>query len=131
MVNNIDINKININFFSNKDGLAGTWNKNLCNMSQAYIISSSLIFIITITILTCEKLNKCSNSNTCLPYYVKPVHYHIQLHTLQTFDSYSIFEFRYFRFKGESSTIINILQTTKYIKLCVKSSHISRKNNIN
>jgi len=91
------------------------------------MISSSLILITTITILTCEKLNNCSNSNTCLPYYVKPVHYHIKLHSLETSDSYSIFEFTYFRFQGESSTIINILQSTKYIKLHAFELVIVRK----
>jgi len=95
--------------------LADTWNENLCNMNQAYI-SSSLIFIITITILTGEKLNNCSNSNICLPYYVIPVHYHIKLnHLFENYDlknKYSIFDFY-----GKSSTIINILQSTQYIKL--------------
>jgi len=97
--------------------LADTWNKNLCDMNQAYMISRSLIFIITITILTGEKLNNCSNSNACLPYYVIPVHYHIKLHFFETYDFYSIFEFCYVDFDGETSTIINILQSTKYIKL--------------
>jgi len=82
------------------------------------MISSSLIFI-TITILG-EKLNNCSNSNTCLPYYVIPVHYHIKLNDacINYFYIYnkhnSIVDFY-----GESSTIINILQSTKYIKLHV------------
>jgi len=87
-------------------------------MNQAYMISSSLIFIITITILTGEKLNNCSNSNTCLPYYVIPVHYHIKLNqSWENFDFYLKIDYDSFKFYGESSTIINILQFTKYIKL--------------
>jgi len=98
--------------------LAGTWNKNLCTMNQAYMISSSLIFIIAITILTGEKLNNCSNSNTCLPYYVIPVHYHIKLYYY--FGNYHVYlkdKYSIFDFYGESSTIINVLQSTKYINL--------------
>jgi len=97
--------------------LADTWNKNLCDMNQAYMISRSLIFIITITILTGEKLNNCSNSNTCLPYYVIPVHYHIKLNHSENYDFYYKIEYSFFEFSGESSTTINILQSTKYIKL--------------
>jgi len=88
-------------------------------MNQAYI-SSCLIFIITITILTGEKLSNCSNSNTCLPYYVIPVHYHINLtHFPQNYDFYLKIKYDIFEFYGESSTVINILQSTKYIKLHV------------
>jgi len=87
-------------------------------MNQAYMISSSLIFIITITILTGEKLNNCSNSNTCLSYYVIPVHYHIKLnHSFEDYDFSLKINYDSFEFYGESSTIINILQSTKYIKL--------------
>jgi len=102
--------------------LADTWNKNLCNMEQAYI-SSSLIFIVTITILTGEKLNNCSNPNdTCLPYYVIPIHYHIKLtHLIGTYDSYLArllnLKRDSFHFHGESHTTINILQPTQCIKL--------------
>jgi len=104
--------------------LTGTWNKNLCNMNQAYI-SSSLIFIVTITILAGEKLNNCSNPNdTCLPYYVIPIHYRIKLtHQMETYDSYLEKlpnlkdEYDSFYFHGESHTTINILQSTQYIKL--------------
>jgi len=90
-------------------------------MDQAYI--SSLIFIVTITILTGEKLNNCSNSNdTCLPYYVIPIHYHIKLtHLMGTYDSYltKLLNLKEdsFYFRGESRTTINILQSTQYIKL--------------
>jgi len=96
--------------------------------------SSSLIFIITITTLTGEKLNNCSNPNDiCLPYYVIPVHYRIKLTRLyeeliymeeidranilrilnneNEYDKYS------FDFYGECNTTINILQSTQYIKL--------------
>jgi len=97
-------------------------------MNQAYMISSSLIFIITITILTGEKLNNCINSNTCLPYYVIPVHYHIKLnHSWENFDFYLKIDYDSFKFYGESSTIINILQSTKYIKLHMINQIIYRE----
>jgi len=105
-------------------------------MNQAYMISSSLIFIITITILifiititilTGEKLNNCSNSNTCLPYYVIPVHYHIKLsHSCENYDFHLKIDYDSFKFYGESSTIINILQSTKYIKLHALNLFIRR-----
>jgi len=93
-------------------------------------ISSSLIFIITITTLTGEKLNNwCNLNNTCLPYYVIPVHYHIKLTQLAKFEymgnsySYSVKllnlrnEYDSSKFLGESNITINILQSTQYIKL--------------
>jgi len=93
-------------------------------MNHKYI-SSSLIFIVTITILTGETLNNCSNPNdTCLPYYVIPIHYHIKLsHLMETYNSYlaellnSKDEYDRFDFHGESHTTINILKSTQYIKL--------------
>jgi len=98
--------------------LDSTWNKSLCNMNQAYTISSSLIFIITITILTCEELNDCSNSNIYLPNYVIPVHYHIKLsHCFENCDYYVENKYNIFDYYGESSIIIIIFQSTKYIKL--------------
>jgi len=95
-------------------------------MNQAYRISSSIIFIITITILTGETLNNCSNSNTCLPYYVIPVHYHIKLNTIENYDYYSLFLFGFIHFRGEFSTIINVVQSTKDIKLHALSLDIFR-----
>jgi len=88
-------------------------------------ISSSIIFIIAIIILTEEKLNNCNNPNdTCLPYYVIPVHYRIKLtHYMEIYDSYwaKLFNLKNkydsFNFYGEFSTNINILQSTYYIKL--------------
>jgi len=99
-------------------------------MNEAHI-SSSLIFIITITILTGEKLNDCSNPNhACLSYYMIPVHYRIKLiHLYEKLihmeDNYPYWakllnlkdEYDSFNFHGESSTTINIFQSTKYIKL--------------
>jgi len=86
-------------------------------MNQAYI-SSSLIFIITITILTCEELSDCRNSNTYLSSYVIPVHYHIKLsHCFENYDFYVENKYNIFDFYGESSIIINIFQSTKYMKL--------------
>jgi len=97
--------------------LAGTWNKNLCNMNQAYI-NSRLIFIIVITVFTGEKLSNCSNSsNTYLPHYVIPVHYHIKLTEL-SFEKIDFnLKYKYISFHGKSSITINILQFTKYINL--------------
>jgi len=86
------------------------------NLAQ---ISSSVIFMITISILTGKKLKNCKNQNDiCLPYYVIPVHYHITLTDLywpKLFDMQG--EYDSFNFIGESSTTINILQSTQYIKL--------------
>jgi len=89
-------------------------------------ISSSLIFIIIIITLTGEKLNNsCYLSDTCLPYYVIPVHYHIKL-THMYMEAYDLYwskllslknENASFNFHGKSSTTINILQSTRYIKL--------------
>jgi len=92
-------------------------------MNQAHI--SSLIFIVTITILTGKKLNNCSNPNdTCLPYYVIPVHYHIKLTHLTEINDFYLIKLLNFKneddsfyFLGESHTTINILQSTQYIKL--------------
>jgi len=95
-------------------------------MNQA-CISSSLIFIITITILTCEKLSDCSNSNIYLSNYVIPVHYHIKLsHSCENDDFSLKIDCDSFEFYGESSTIINILQSTKYIKLHALNLFIRR-----
>jgi len=90
-------------------------------------ISSSLILVITITILTGEKLNnRCNLNDTCSPYYIIPVHYNIKLTQLygklKTY-SYSVEllnlrnEYESFHFRGESSTTINVLKSTQYIKL--------------
>jgi len=97
-------------------------------------ISSSLIFIITITTLTGEKLNtSCNLRDTCLPYYVIPLHYHIELkHTygLEIYDFYWLKlpilknENDSFRFYGASSITINILQSTQYIKLHIRNLFI-------
>jgi len=90
-------------------------------------ISSSLIFLITITTLTDEKLNnRCNLNDTCLPYYLIPVHYHIKLtHIYGELKTYSyllkllnlINEYESFAFREESSTTINVLKSTQYIKL--------------
>jgi len=109
---------------------------NLYNMNLAQI-SSSVIFIITITILTGENLNNCKNPNdTCLPYYA-PVHYHIKLTHLYMgkCDFYWTKlniknEYDSFNFHGESSTTINILQSTQYIKLHMLNLHIINDSNI-
>jgi len=89
-------------------------------------LSSSVIFITTINILTGEKLNNCRNPNDiCLPYYVIPVHYHINLTHLYM-EAYDFYwpkllnlknENDSFNFHGESSITINILQSTQYIKM--------------
>jgi len=89
-------------------------------------ISSSVLFIITITILNGEKLENCKNPNDiCLPYYVIPVHYHIKLTHLYM-EAYDLpgpkllnlkNENDSFNFHGESSITINILQPTQYIKM--------------
>jgi len=90
-------------------------------------ISSSLIFVITITTLTGEKLNnRCNLNDTCLPYYLIPVHYHINLthqygklktysHSVELLNLRNEYESLYFH--GESSTTINVLKSTQYIKL--------------
>jgi len=97
---------------------------NLYNMNIAQL-SSSVIFITTINILTGEKLNKCKDPNDiCLPYYVIPVHYHIKLTHLHM-QAYDFYRPKLnlknkndsFNFHGESSITINILQSTKYIKM--------------
>jgi len=90
------------------------------NLAQ---ISSSVIFIITITILTGEKLENCKNPNDiCLPYYVIPVHYRIKLthsHMIMNVSWAKLLKHEYdgFNFHGESSTTINILHFTQHIKL--------------
>jgi len=66
--------------------------------------------------LTSEKLYNCSNPDICLPYYVIPVHYHIKLH-IEKYDFSLKNQDDNFTFSGESSTTINILQSTKNIKL--------------
>jgi len=93
------------------------------NLAQ---ISICLIFIITITILTGEKLNYLYNlRDTSLPYYVIPVHYHIKLTHMymeaNDLDWSKLLNLKTkndsFNFYGESSTTINILQSTQDIKL--------------
>jgi len=100
------------------------------NLAQ---ISSSFIFITTITILTAEELYHCSS---CLPNYVIPMHYRIKL----SFEKYDFnLENKYgFNFYGESNITNNnnILQTTKYLKLHILNLIITQrkttliKNNI-
>jgi len=91
------------------------------------LISSSLIFIITITTLTGEKLNnRCNLNDTFSPYYLIPVHYDIKLiHLYGKLKTYSHSaellnlrnEYESFNFRGASNTTINILQSTRYIEL--------------
>jgi len=106
--------------------LTGTWNENLCNMNQAYI-SSRLILIIIITVLTGEKLSNCSNP-TYLLHYVIPLHYHIKLTQLSFETNDFNLKDKYISFHGKSSTTINILQCTKYIKLHMLNLIIHRGN---
>ncbi|XP_071566338.1 glutamyl aminopeptidase-like [Temnothorax nylanderi] len=88
-------------------------------------ISSSLIFIITITALTGEELNNSSVANHFrLPSHVVPVHYNIKLNlSLEKYDSnmtrpsYTKQEYGSFLFDGISRITINILQSTRNIKL--------------
>jgi len=90
-------------------------------------LSSSVIFITTINILVGEKSNNCKNPNICLPYYVIPVHYQIKLthYYMDKYDFYWVKQLKKqlknenndYNFHGESSTTINILQSTQYIKL--------------
>jgi len=115
---------INIIFISCENFLADSRNDNLCNMNLAHI-SSYLIFIITITTLTGEKLNNsCNLKDTSLPYYVIPVHYHIEL-THMNMEANDLYWSKIlnlenkndiFNFYGESNITINILQSTQYIK---------------
>jgi len=91
-------------------------------------ISSCLIFIITITTLIGEKLYISNIWDTSLPYYVKPVHYHVKL-THIYMEGYDIYNSKLlhfigfknengsFNFYGKSNITINILQSTQYIKL--------------
>jgi len=101
-------------------------------------LSSSIIFITTITILTGEKLNNCKNPNICLPYYVIPVHYHIKLTHLYM-EAYNFYwpkllnlknESDSFHFHGKSSITINILQSTQYIKLHALNLFISSRSTL-
>jgi len=101
-------------------------------------ISSSVIFMSTISILTGGKLESCKNPNDiCLPYYVIPVHYHIKLTHLYMgkYDMYWPMllhikdEYDSFNFLGESSTTINILPT-QYIKLNMLNLRIINRSNI-
>jgi len=89
---------------------------------------SSVIFMTTISILTGEKLENSNSSNICLLYYVIPVHYHIKLTLYMEKPDYWAKllnikninvknEYDNFYFHGESTTTINILQSTQYIKL--------------
>jgi len=99
-------------------------------------ISSSVIFMSTISILTGGKLESCKNPNgICLPYYVIPVHYHIRLTHLYRPHLYQKFlnmkdEYAFFHFLGESSTTINIFQSTQYIKLNMLNLRIINRSNI-
>jgi len=105
------------------------------NLAQ---ISSSVIFMITIRILTGEKLENCKYPNDiCLPYYVIPVHYHIKLTHLYM-GKYDFHwakllnmkdEYDSFNFLGELSTTINILQSTQNIKLHMLHLHIINWSN--
>ncbi|KAG5313338.1 AMPN Aminopeptidase, partial [Acromyrmex insinuator] len=93
-------------------------------------ISSGLIHILTIAVLNSEELNNSTISNDeRLPYYVIPVHYSIQLSYLNSsiYEYYDRFKFTLEKmfmkyddsglFRGETSTTINILQSTQYIRL--------------
>jgi len=103
------------------------------------LISSSVIFMITISILTGKKLENCKNQNdTCLPYYVIPVHYHIKLTHLYM-GKYDLYwpmllhmkdEYDSFNFVGESSTTINILKSTQYIKFNILNLRVINQSNI-
>jgi len=92
-------------------------------------ISSSVIFMSTISILTGGKLESCKNPNDiCLPYYVIPVHYHIRLTHLYRPKLFNMKDEYILNFLGESSTTINILQSTQHIKLNMLNLIISRSN---
>jgi len=106
------------------------------NLAQ---ISSSVIFMITISILTGEKLENCKYPNdTCSLYFVIPVHYHIKLTHLYMgkYDMYWPMlldikdEYDSFNFFGESSTTINILLSTQYIKLNMLNLRVINQSNI-
>jgi len=116
---------IKIISFLCKNFLADSRNDNLCNMNVAHI-SNCLIFIITITPLTGEKLNNSYNlRNTSLPNYVIPVHYDIKLSHMYMEACDLCWskllnlknENDSFNFYGVSKITINILQSTQYIKL--------------
>jgi len=99
------------------------------NLAQ---ISSSIIFMITISILTGEKLKSCKNLNDiCLPYHVIPVHYHIKLTHIYWPKLLNIKdEYDSFNFHGTSITTINILQSTHYIKLNMLNLNIINRSNL-
>jgi len=95
-------------------------------------ISSSVIFMSMISILTGGELESCTNPNDiCLPYYVIPVHYHIRLTHLYRPKLFNMKdEYDIFNFLGESSTTINILQSTQYIQLNMLNLRIINRSNI-
>jgi len=88
-------------------------------------ISSNIILITTITIITGKKLNSNTSNNIRLPHYVIPVHYHIKFTHLymEAYDLYWPKQLNLknkndsFNIHGESSITINILLSTRYIKL--------------
>jgi len=92
------------------------------NLAQ---INSGLIFFITITILTGEKLNNSSIlKDLRFSYYIFPVHYNIKLTVLfQKYDSNITQltnirkEHRTLVFYGESGITINIFHSTQIIKV--------------
>lgn len=90
------------------------------NLAQ---ISSSVIFITSITFLTSEKLNNSNIINDIrLPNYVIPLHYSIKLRTFFKDDDFYMMNLRNtkkvnFVFYGESSTTINIHISTQNISL--------------
>jgi len=104
------------------------------NLAQ---ISSSVIFMITISILIGGKLENCKNPNDiCLLYYVIPMHIKLTHLYMGKYDMYwpmllhIIDEYDSFNFLGESSTTINILQSTQYIKLNMLNLRVINQSNI-
>jgi len=92
------------------------------NLAQ---INSSLIFFITITILTGNKLNNSSIPNDLrLSYYIFPVHYNIKLSVIfEKYDSNITQstnirkEHRTLVFYGESGITVNIFHLTQIINV--------------
>ena len=93
-------------------------------MELAYI-RSSIIFIIVITAINGAKVNNSGiPEDILLPYYVRPVHYTIEIrHEIYQCGGYNIVcketenEYGSFRFSGDIKTTIHILQSTRYIRL--------------